>query len=457
MYLETHDAKVFLCSSAGSVHVPGTLYLNEKYSNPHSKQLFSRAIRLWVRFADALDIDLAARAIKGQWLSEGEKKILTHLAFRPIEEVESLSDVAVRSIASARKMKKRAPDEDPGERHGAVTHNTAAKQLVGIADFLTWFHETVIEPRLPSGSETYVRLRQQVEDCTKSLKKAIRSTKSAHPHSLRSVPTKRFLQIYSALYLQAADIFKTGNGAISDVVLRDRAMALLAGEGMRPGAIGNVALEDFRWDGGNKHGYIRIKDNSARRGKALTTATPVQKGARSRKGYNSEYVLSIWPTTADAIKDYIDNERKAVLTRGLANRSKGFLFVADHGGPISDRSTITYSFTRAGRGLASLGLLARQEGDQYVKGDEYGFNAYLLRHSSASLFYSTKSTEMKAEVVQDLMKDRFGWSRESQMPSLYAKRAMSDAAALTVGDFMDDLFAAARAAKCVQKSQGTKT
>lgn len=434
--------------------MPGTLYLNEKYSNPHTKQLFSRALRLWVRFADAFGIDLTSRALEGQWLTEGEKKALTHLAFRPIKEVESLTDVAVRSIASATKIQKRAPDDDPGERHGAVTHNTAAKQLVGIADFLKWFHEAVIEPRLPSGSEIYVGLRLQVESCTKSLKKAIRSTKSAHPHSLRSVPTERFLQIYSALYLQASDIFKTDDGNVSDVILRDRAMALLAGEGMRPGAIGNIALEDFRWDGGNKQGYIRIKDNSARRGKVLTTATPVQKGARSRKGYNSEYVLSIWPTTADAIKDYINNERKAVLTRGLANRSKGFLFVADHGGPISDRSTITYSFARAGRGLASLGLLARQEGDQYLKGDEYGFNAYLLRHSSASLFYSMKSTETKAEVVQDLMKDRFGWSRESQMPSLYAKRAMTDAAALTVGDFMDELFAAARAAKSAPKHSG---
>ena len=58
-----------------------------------------------------------------------------------------------------------------------------------------------------------------------------------------------------------------------------------------------------------------------------------------------------------------------------------------------------------------------------------------------------KSQEMDSTVVEDHMKDRFGWSPDSQMPRLYARRAMSDAAALTVGDFMDELFAAARAAK----------
>lgn len=447
MRLESHGTKVFLCSDAGVIHVPATLYLNEKYSNPHTKGAVSRSLRVWVRAADAFGVDLASRALDGVWLYEQEKKSLRHLAFLQINEVESLSDIAVRSVASAKKIKKGAPDDDPGARAGAVRHNTAAKQLVNIADFLTWFYRTVIEPRMPHGSKKAFALRAQVEACSEDLKRAITTTKSSHPHSIRSVPTDRFLQIYSAIYLRAADIFKTEGKKVSQMIFRDRAMTLLAGEGMRPGAIGNITIQDFRWEGGNKAGYITIKDNTARRGKSLTTATPVQKGSRSRNGYNSEYVLTVWPTTADAIKVYLDNERNVLVMRGLRNRSKGFLFVAEHGGPISDRSTITHVFARARRGLASLDLLKREQDDQYQRSEEYWFTAYLLRHSAASLFYSMKSLEMNDEVVQDLMKSRFGWSLESQMPSLYARRAMSTAASLTVNEFMDDLFAAAKTAR----------
>lgn len=441
MKLEKHGTKVFLATQTGTLHVPGTLYLNECFSNPATKEVVARALRVWSRLADAFDIDLAARAARGHWVTASEIRALRFLAFWTIEDIESKSDMAIRQVASARRKPESKVDDDPAQR-GSVAHNTAAKQLVFIADFLTWYHHSIIEHRLPIGSPIAVALRKQVERCSGALKGGIRTTKTAHPHLIRSLPTERFLEIYRAIYLKTG-ICHTGSKP-SATALRDRAIVLLACEGMRPGAIGNIALADFKWAGGNQPGYIKITDNTARRQKAMTSATPRQKGARSPHGYNSEYVLSIWPTTADAIQEYIDIERKALMMRRLQNRSMGFLFLAEHGGPIGDRSTISCVFNRIGQDLERLGLLERAQGDPYHQGNKYKFSAYLLRHSAATLFYSMRSQEMRGEVVQDLMKTRFGWSPTSLMPHLYAQRAMSDAAALTAGEFMDELFAEAR-------------
>jgi integrase len=441
MKIQTHGSKVYLETDSEILHVPGTLYLNETYANHHTKQVVAKALRVWIRLADAFGIDLAARALEGRWLTEVEKKALRHLVFRPIEEIESMSDRAVQTIASAIK------DKEPNLRSGAVEPNTALKQLVGIADFLRWFHTKILQPRMPIRSAVSETLRQQVEVCAREIKKGVRGTKSLHPHNIRSVPTERFLQIYSAVYLRASDLLRTDAGKIGSNVLRDRAMILLASEGLRPGAVGNVALADFKWARTKAPAYVVIKDNTARRTKELSTSTPVQKGAASSQNYNSEFTMTIWPTTAQAIQDYIDSERVAVTTRGLRNRSEGFLFLADHGGPIGDRGTITHVFRRAGRGLANMGLLSKAPGDPYLDGEAYHFHAYVLRHSSASLFYATKSQTLNADVVTDLMKMRFGWTRGSAMPTLYAQRAISNAASLTVDDYMESLLAEAEIAK----------
>lgn len=441
MRLETHGSKAYFVSDAGVVHVSGTLYLNETYSNPHTKDVVVKALRVWVRLADAFDIDLAARALEGRWLTEAEKKALRYLVFRPIREIESMSDQAVKSIASALK------DKDPDARDGAIQPNTAVKLLVGIASFLLWFHKKILVPRMPIWSAVSETLRQQVEGCAAELKIGVRGTKSFHPHRIRSVPTQRFLQIYSAVYLSAVDLLRTQSGKISSNLLRDKAMVLLACEGVRPGALGNVGLADFKWMGKATRGFVTIKDNTARRTEKVSTSTPVQKGAASSQNYNSEFTIAIWPTTAQAIQDYIESERQIVTTRGLRNRSQGFLFLAGHGGPIGDRGTISHVFQRAGKGLAKMGLLSKDPRDPYLEGESYHFHAYLLRHSSASLFYATKRKAENADVVTDLMKMRFGWTANSDMPNLYAQRAMSDAASLTVEDFIESLLAEARAAK----------
>jgi integrase len=438
MKLDQLGSKVYLSTGTGILYLPGTIYLNEKYKNPHTRCLIARAIRLWICFADAFSIDLASRAIEGTWLTETEKKSLLHLSFRTIEEVELMNHHAIRTVASVVKKNR--------SQHisNIVQPNTAHQQIVRITDFLNWFHQKILEPRMSAGSSVTTTLRSLVSTCAAELKNGIGGTKSMHPHRIRSMPAEQFLELYSQVYLHPEKIFCTKSGKPSRNLLRDRSMILLACEGMRPGAIGNTALKDFQWAGSGNTGHVHIRDNSARRTKDLSTNTPVQKGTSSIQNYNSEFVLAIWPTTAQAIKDYIDNERQSIITRTLRNRSEGFLHLADHGGPISDRKTIERVFKQAGERLKDLGLLSKSANDPYLEGEYYSFDAYLLRHSAASLFYSRKIHDMSSDTVSDSMKDRFGWSMKSTMPNLYARRAISDLASLTINDWLNSLQSVAK-------------
>lgn len=442
MKIETVYSHVILTTDEQVVHVPFMLYLNTRYDNPHSKMVAARALRAFVRLVDAFDIDIASRALEARCLTEGEKASLYQLVYYPIERIEAMSDKAVRTIASAQKEK------DSSRIKGTVEPNTAFKQLWQIANFLIWYHDKVLHPRMPLSSGVTEALRYAYESCATELKNAVRGTKSAHPHQIKSLPNQRLLDIYKALYIRSEDVLQTKSGKPGGNLMRDRALVLLAAEGIRPGAIGNIGYKDFKWAGGKEHGYIVIRDNTPRRLKPLSIATPTQKGLRSKQNYNSEITVSIWPTTAKAIREYIDGARQEITSRTLRNKSEGFLFLAEHGGPIGDRGTISTVFKRAGVGLRRLGLLAKDEKDPYLDGEEYDFKAYVLRHSAASLFYSYKKLENKnGVVVEDLMKSRFGWTPMSDKPRLYARRAMTDEASITVEDFMASLLTEAKPAK----------
>jgi len=77
MKLEVHGPMVYLTNDEGVIHIPGTLYLNEDYSNPHTREVVGRSLRIWARFASAFDIDLAKRSMAGHWLTEKEKRHFT--------------------------------------------------------------------------------------------------------------------------------------------------------------------------------------------------------------------------------------------------------------------------------------------------------------------------------------------------------------------------------------------
>jgi integrase len=306
-----------------------------------------------------------------------------------------------------------------------------------IASFLTWYLENVLEYRIRSAAKRE-ELGHRYELTTESLKGSIRGGKKGHSNEIRSVPKDIYLKIIREIFLRP-ELIQSASGKSSSTMMRDRAIALLACEGLRPGAIGNLTLNNFRWRVGDvAGGYMDLRDNVAKRKTRTTTKTPVQKGIGSaNQAYNSEVTVKLWPWTCAAIKDYIDGERAALTGQTLANKTKGFLFIADHGGPIGDRTTLSAAFVRIKKGLLAAGLLDKSKSDQYVKSDRYQLTAYTLRHSAASLFLEEKHGEKD---VFDQMCQRFGWAPDSKMPAKYARRAISDRANINMADFFESLL-----------------
>ena len=435
----------------GVINAPFSLYLNERFDNPHTREVVSAALRVFHRFLGAHRIDLPARALDGECLLAVESKWLTELVYRPVEEVELMSDKMIVRLTQVIR------DVEARDRKNAVEPNTAAKRLISVADFLEWYREKLLDESIRS-TELRSRLKNKYVEVCAQLEGKIRGTKQGDPHDIRSLPIDRYLEVIRELVVNPEHLFRTQGGRQRTTTMRDRAIALLAAEGLRPGAIGNLTVDDFRYRSGDSKGYISIKDNVAKRGTPVTTAVPKAKGTRSiLQNYNSEITVSLWPFTCQAIKGYLDGERADVLRRRLANHSKSFLFLAEHGGPFGDRTTLSAIFSRLEVGLKALGLLDTADGDPYTKGKHYEFSAYTLRHSAATLFYAAHADRKD---VLNLMRERFGWTAHSTSPSRYAKRAMSEAANVNMSEFHETLLqalAAKRGQAGRDKQEMTKT
>lgn len=215
-------------------------------------------------------------------------------------------------------------------------------------------------------------------------------------------------------------------------------MFLLACEGLRPGALGNLTRDDFR----PNSGHLVLKDNTKKRASPPSTGTPALKGAGSKKvTYASETMITLWPFTVTAITDYLVKERDPVLAKHLKNRSLTFLFLNEKGEPIKHRSTLTAMFNRVGKRLARLGMLDVGNDPYFKDVKQYDFYAYVLRHSAASLFIELKGTD---DGVLDKMKSRFGWTLQSTQPQRYAARALSEQANIELKAFYGQLIAEAQ-------------
>lgn len=425
MRLVEANGRSLVLTHAGEIHGPFTLFINLKYDNPNTRTAVTGGLRLLQAFVQAFRVSLPHRALKGHCLHPQEVGWLANLAYRPMEEIESMTPQMLSRLAKTEVVAHR-------DRPGAVTRATASARLVQIATFLDWYFVAVLDPRIRS-AQTRRELKDRYAASINDLKSKIKGSGSKHPTQVRSLPTMRFKQLMTAAYSNPEAIFGRGKGA-SSTMKRNRAVFLLACEGLRPGAIGNLQLEDF------KGRYLEIKDNIARRDEAPTSGTPVQKGARSNSvNYNSQYTITLWPWTSEAISDYIRSERAELLARRLKNQSKGFLFLEVLGaGPIRNRKTISLVFKEAEVRMQEQGMLARESGDAYVIAEEYELVAYTLRHSAATLYVAEKggSDQTKSE-----MKDRFGWTNNSAMPDLYARRAAFDAAAIDIADWWESMRA----------------
>lgn len=435
----------------GSIHYPFSKFLTDRFTNPHTRELVGQSLRVLYRFLTAHRIELAYRAVEGRCLSSDEAKKVGELCYRPLAEVEAMGDKKVVFLTSPRTGQ--APSEFPG----AVKKNTARKRMNDIAGYLGFYLEVFLEPNIRS-TTTREQLKHEYDKIGHQLRRTIRGTKQSHHLAIKSLPTDKYLPIIEAVFVRPHALFLTATGKPSRTLLRDRAMVLLACEGLRPGTLGNIALTDFR----PNPGMLAIKDNRAKRSERITSNTPKLKlGDSTQVNSASETMITLWPFTVRAIQEYIDMERSAVLVKRLTNRSNGFLFLSDEGEPIKHRGTITEMFNKLGKRLGALGMLDICDDPYFDAQEKYDFYGYVLRHSAASFFLSRKCIEYAEnegisrphdyknvpDRIKDLMKLRFGWVPGSNMPELYAARALSDSASVVLMDFNQHLLDAAAALK----------
>lgn len=422
-YLLLHDD--------GTIHYPFSKFLTDEFDNPNTRELVSQSLRILQRFFVAHGIELTVRMLEKRCLTYSEIKSLAGLCYRPLSEIEQLSNAKVVLISSA---KANMPPEDI---RGALEANTAAKRLNHIASYLKFFREVFLDPHIQSNT-----LRKELiaayDQTQEKLKREVAGTKQNHYLTIQSLPSHRFLQIIRSVVLESETLFLTTGGKPSATLYRDRAMFLLACEGLRPGALGNLTREDFR----PSSGHMVLKDNTKQRLGRQTTGTPTLKGAASKKvPYASETMIMLWPFTVTAITDYLVKERDPVLAKHLKNRSRNFLFLNDKGEPIKHRSTLTTMFNRVGKRLAQIGMLDVGNDPYFKEEKQYDFYAYVLRHSAASLFIELKGTDGDA---LDKMKSRFGWTLHSSQPQRYAARALSEQANMELIAFYGQLIADAQ-------------
>ena len=345
-------------------------------------------------------------------------------------EVELLSNKKIVHITNSKAGK--APKSFPA----AVEPNTALKRLIHIAHYLRFYLEVFLEPNIRSHSLREA-LRKEYEKVIHRLQNTIRGTKQGHHHDIQSLPSNKFIEIIRTIFVLPEKLFINRSGTPSRTLLRDRAIALLACEGLRPGTIGNIARSDFRPDSG----HLVIKDNRKKRN-VTTSSTPVLKlGASTQVNSASEGMIELWPFTVKAIDEYIDTERTTILSKYLKNRSAGFLFLNEKGEPIKHRSLITDIFHRLGERLTELGLLDVGNDPYFKNQKQYDFYAYVLRHSAASFFIEVNGISDRA---LDSMKIRFGWTMNSVQPQRYAARALSDQANINLMEFYEQLFRLSR-------------
>ncbi len=429
----------------GSIHYPFSHYLTNQFNNPHTREQVAQSLRILYRFCNSHDIDLSIRAAaESRSLSYSETKQLADLCWRPLSEIETMADSKVRLLSSSKS------DKPPRELPRAVSANTSKKRQELIAIYLKHFCEVFLEPNILR-SEKKRELKDEYEKVENQLKHAVQGTKQNHHFAINSLPTDKYLSIIEAIYVRPHELFLTKSGQPSRNLYRDRAIALLAAEGLRAGTIGNIVFADFQ----SASEKMAIKDNRSKRSVRVTTGVPLLKlGDSTSVNGASETLITLWPFTVQAVNEYIQHERTAVLSKQMKNRSEGFLFLSGEGKPIKHRASITELFHKLKLRLTKLGLLDVGDDPYFTKRKRYEFTAHVLRHSAASFFLQQKCIEYSEmagvarprefvdvpDRVKDMMKIRFGWTVNSKMPELYAARALSDNANVNMMEFNQKLL-----------------
>ena len=411
----------------GSIHYSFSKFLTEEFDNSNTRELVAQSLRILYKFCQAYNIEFAKRAaVDGKCLTYDELNKYVDLCYRPLSEIENASarQILVAANGRIRKNSKALPN--------SVEPNTAMRRLHHTAHFLEFYREVMLEPCIRAESSRKI-INYEFETTTSRLRGKIKGTKQSHHHDIQSLPSTKFLAIIKTLFLEYETLFLTSTGKQSRTKLRDRAIALLACEGLRPGSIGNIARADFRQEAS----ILIIKDNRHRRDSTSSSTPFLKLGDSTRVNSASETQISLWPITVQAIMDYINFERNVVLTKRLMNRSKGFLFLSEKGEPIKHRSGLSGMFARLGKRLSVIGLLDIGTDPYFKNQKRYDFYAYVLRHSSANLFVERAEANERS---LNAMKSRYGWTMNSTQPERYAARALSELANIDLMEFNRDLL-----------------
>jgi integrase len=428
MRLVSSLSKVLMLQDDGRIHAPFSFFLNT-YKNPNTLDSMAGSLKLFHIFLLHFKISLAERALDGRCLEEREMVALINLSFRPLTD---LSDP--RRITKVVDVRNAVRDED---RENAVEDGTAKGRLKDISSFLKEY-QTLVSHHVRS-ADTRERLAASYLACCERLRQAVGGAASISSYDVRSMSSADFIGCMKVVYCTPEVVH--GDSKSDLLLLRDRAMFMLACEGLRPGEICNARVNDLI-KGPDGLLSLKVVVNKIHREK-LKSSTPVPKGASSNRApYATVRMIHLWPFTRDALNDYINGPRAKAIARAGEDVTSGFIFIKGTGEPIGSRQAVSLRFGQMCDALHLAGHMKIESSPVRSDGNKEKLSSYTMRHSAASYFYESKLAELENErTAFDLMKARFGWTDKSAMPQRYAKRAIVNSATVQVNQIYSEMRA----------------
>ena len=421
-------SKVLMIEEDGCVNAPFSFFLNTQ-KNPNTQESLAGSLKLFHRFLLHFEVRLADRALEGRCLEEREILGLICLSFRRLTELQD-----PRRIARLVDVRNAEADED---RDGALEGGTADHRLNDIASFLTEY-QTLVSHCIKS-PDTRARLAAAYLSCCERLRGAVGGAASSSAYDIRSMSSRDFVDCMKVVYCSPRVLL---GGTKSDLhLMRDRAMFMLSSEGLRPGEICNLRVNDLI-KGADGLLSLQVAVNKKHR-KQVKSSTPLPKGASSNRApYATERLIHLWPFTRDALNDYINGPRAGATAQAGEDLSSGFVFIKSTGEPIESRQAVSLRFGQMCDALHQAGHMKIEAGPRRDDDTKDRLSSYTMRHSAASYFYEVKMAELKnKEAVLDLMKPRFGWTDKSAMPKHYAKRGIVDVGTVHVNEIYSEMRA----------------
>lgn len=421
-------SKVLMIEEDGRINAPFSFFLNT-HKNPNTQESLAGSLKLFHRFLLHFKISLADRALEGRCLEEREILGLINLSFRPLTDL-----LDPRRIAKLVDVRNAEPDED---RDNAVEGGTASQRLKDISSFLKEY-QTLVSHYIRS-ADTRERLSAAYLACCDRLRRAVGGAASSSAYDIRSMSSKDFVACMKVVYSNPRVLLGQSESDLH--LLRDRAMFMLSCEGLRPGEICNVRVNDLI-KGADGLLSLQVVVNKKHR-QQVKSSTPVPKGASSNRApYATVRMIHLWPFTRDALKDYINGPRADATAQAGEDLSSGFIFIKSTGEPIGSRQAVSLRFSQMCDALHQAGHMKIEAGAGRCDRTKGELSSYTMRHSAASYLYESKMADLKnKDAVFDLMKARFGWTDKSSMPEHYAKRGIVDVATVQVNEIYTEMRA----------------